>query len=161
MRQRSLTLGLIFIFVGIAGLFSTYLYFEYTMVPLTRRTPFGKGLNKRQEEGKLIYYFGINAEGRRIPFKVEGMHPRMRSGMKMGCVKCHGRDGKGGLRFGWVKSPDIRWRALEKKGYNFYKFSNAVRKGRDEEGDNFNQIMPRWRMRAQELISLKAYLKTL
>lgn len=161
MRQRSLTLSLILIFVGITGLFGTYLYFEYTVLPLTRKTPFGKGLNKRQEEGKLIYYFGINAKGRRIPFNNQGMHPRMRSGMKMGCVKCHGRDGRGGKRFGRVKSADIRWKTLEKEGFNLYKFMNAVRKGRDEKGEELNPIMPRWRMRAQELISLKSYLETL
>lgn len=90
-----------------------------------------------------------------------GPGPFMHGG-GLGCVQCHRRSGKGGLKFpDDSKTSDIRWKSLEKHKFDFKTFKRAVTEGIDEDGEELSSFMPRWDMTDSELKSLQKYLKTL
>jgi hypothetical protein len=168
MGRRHLIIGLVLIVIGLIGLTATYCYYSKyfhrrKIVPISRRQRGKAG------EGKLIYYTGRNAKGKRIPFSLPGAFPggsgrmpHMRTRMGIGCVNCHGRLGKGGTVFpDDVKSKGIRWKTLSKEGFDIKKFKRAVTKGIDEDGETLSPFMPRWNMTDSELKALRLYLKTL
>lgn len=71
------------------------------------------------------------------------------------CVQCHGLNGAGGI------APDIRWKALEKRGYKGDMVALAITKGQNTKGKPLDKQMPRFTMSAKDLASLIAFLKAL
>lgn len=119
--------------------------------------------------GEQIYYTGRGEGDRVIPRSDTVMHVNA-------CVDCHGRDGRGGrvrIMMGSFESPDIRWGVLtgEEEGeghaeegeeehppYNAEKFARALWEGEEPDGEDLDQIMPRWDMTDREIEALIDYL---
>jgi cytochrome c oxidase subunit II len=99
-------------------------------------------------------------------------------GRPLACADCHGPDGRGGqhvMHMTVMDAPDIRWSTLSQAGhgehgdademdhppYDEAAFKQAVTQGLNPGGARLDRAMPRWRMSAQDLDDLLAYLKTL
>lgn len=148
---------------GIIGMIATYYLFAYTLKD-NRGSLKGTERSNSVGEGRRIYNYGINGRGERIPYDVSnrrgrrGRYHMMRGGL--GCIECHGENGRGGRRINEDTSADIRWEELQKENFDFNKFKSAVTRGK-ENGDSLSEFMPRYDMTDSELNSIIKYLKTL
>lgn len=96
----------------------------------------------------------------------------------VGCVACHGPDGRGGVpvMMGMEIPPDIRYKSLtspEHNGegeekeemdhppYTEATIKQAITQGVDPAGKTLDWTMPRWKMSTQDMKDVLAYLKTL
>ena len=115
--------------------------------------------------GERIYY--IAAGSSREPISHSGsismMHP-------IGCVNCHGTDGKGGginMMMWGFETPDITWDHLtsdvfEDHGpYTEDTIRLAITQGVDPAGEPLDEEMPRWNISKQDMDDLIEYLKNL
>jgi mono/diheme cytochrome c family protein len=80
------------------------------------------------------------------------------------CSSCHGANGAGGIKVGDATSADLRQSKLE-PAYrkNVKLLQRAILDGKDEDGGNLNQVMPRWKgkLTTRQVDNIIAYLKTL
>jgi mono/diheme cytochrome c family protein len=80
------------------------------------------------------------------------------------CSVCHKSNGKGGVKLGDATSADLDSPALEARYHQDDKLmSRAILDGIDEEGQQLDKTMPRWRgqLTPQQADDLVAYMKTL
>lgn len=117
------------------------------------------------ENGQRIFMSGVTADGR----VVENSH-----GMQgVGCVMCHGRDGRGGSMHG-VPAPNITFSFLtdpagyehvngrKRPAYNEETVKAAIVAGIDAGGNTLHPEMPRWTgLTAKDLADLIGYLRSL
>ncbi|MFI5341302.1 MAG: c-type cytochrome [Candidatus Methylomirabilales bacterium] len=124
---------------------------------------------KFTSNGEQIYYTGVSAKTG--PISGEGGPPWMRMG-PLGCVACHGVQGRGGVpvMMGTAIPADIRYEALINGEYEHGKketpytdalIKRGITEGLDPEGKPLDWTMPRWQMGDADLNDLLAYLKTL
>ena len=128
--------------------------------------PYGEGFSSN---GEMIYFTGINAKGKRIPFTGGPPWLYMHGG---GCASCHGPDGRGGVpvMMGTAIPPDIRYHHLieeehegdeEHPPYTDELIRRAITEGLDPAGEPLDPTMPRWQMSEGDLNDLLEFLKTL
>ena len=127
------------------------------------------GLTAREKLGKQIYLRGINAAGKEITAYLG--NPAMEvPGSLMVCANCHGFDGRGNPE-GGVTPSDITWQALTKPygvthesgrrhpAYTAVLMERAIVQGLDPAGNKLSPAMPTYKMPAEDLSDLIAYLK--
>jgi mono/diheme cytochrome c family protein len=138
-------------------------------------TPYG-GYGKRQSasNGEQIYYTGVSQKNGPIP-RIGG--PPWVQHVGVGCVACHGVQGRGGVpvMMGTAIPEDIRYTVLtasehredgEKKEMDHPPFTDAtikqaITQGVDPANKPVDWTMPRWQMADQDLNDVLEYLKTL
>jgi mono/diheme cytochrome c family protein len=119
--------------------------------------------------GERIYYTGVSAKTGPIP--VSGGPMWVAQG-GVGCVACHGIQGRGGVpvMMGTAIPADIRYEALIKGEYEHGKkeapytdalIKRAITQGVDPAGKPLDWTMPRWQMGDADLNDVLAYLKAL
>jgi mono/diheme cytochrome c family protein len=80
------------------------------------------------------------------------------------CASCHGANGAGGLKVEDETSPDIRGPALAEMYSNDWSLAKrAILDGKDEEGEDLDSAMPRWRGKLSDadVNAIIQYLQTL
>ncbi len=122
--------------------------------------------------GDAIYLTGVNQDHLAIPFD-EG--PKWLKRRRLGCVACHGPNGKGGFLI-WPSlklAPDIRYESLTKgkhvhggrrethPRYTDDLIKRAVTQGIKADGKPLDPVMPRWKLSDEDFRDLLAYLKQL
>ncbi|WP_426417782.1 c-type cytochrome [Aestuariirhabdus sp. LZHN29] len=117
--------------------------------------------------GEQIYFTGIGADGRAIPFSGGNMHYSMHGG---GCAGCHGQEREGGdimYPYFWVRSAPLTNEALfsdhedghgDHDVYSSQSLAEAIRNGVDPDGEPLHSAMPRWNMSERDLKALIRYL---
>lgn len=127
--------------------------------------PSATTLTSHLENGRSIFTTGTTASGRAI----ENSH-----GMQgVGCVMCHGPDGRGGEMHG-IPVPNITFSFLtdpsgyehdtgrKRPAYNRESIKAAIVAGIDAGGNTLHPEMPRWTgLTARDLEDLIGYLRTL
>ncbi len=122
--------------------------------------------------GERIYYTGISQKDGYVP-RAGGPPWAYQPGV--GCVACHGVNGRGGVpvMMGTAIPADIRYdgltgKVLEPGGektehppYTDATIKRAITQGVDPTGKPLDWTMPRWQMPEQDLNDVMAYLKTL
>jgi len=125
-----------------------------------------------RSNGERIYYTGISERSGPIPAAGGPMWLGMRGG---GCVTCHGVHGRGGVpvMMGGAVPSDIRYETLtqeehragegtrEHPPYTEALIKRAITEGQDPAGNPLDWTMPRWRIAAEDVEDLVAFLKTL
>jgi len=158
--------GLALVIIGIAGMVMAASF--TSRVPVTRISG-GKVIGN----GERIYYTGADDTGP-IPRAIAG-GGMMGFGMmgSIGCVDCHGEDGRGGrvgMMFGPIDIPDIRYSALTSAkseagtstpGWTESDIARAIRDGIEPNGAALKAPMPRWAMSEADLRDVIGYLKEL
>jgi mono/diheme cytochrome c family protein len=123
--------------------------------------------------GEQIYFRATGLAGNAITYS--GGPPfggMMMGGGMLTCATCHGPEGHGGnvmMRMQVIDAPPIDYPDLVsmaqsdagKSSYTIEDFRNAVIQGKDVDGSDLDQDMPRWQMSDQDLTDLFAFLKTL
>ncbi len=132
----------------------------------------GYSVNPYRSNGEAIYYNRTNEDGIEISYE-EG--PKWLEIRTIGCVACHGADGKGGYVI-WPSlktAPDIRYDSLVMEEhahggkaeshprYTDDLIKRAINEGIDTAGKTLDPIMPRWKLSEKDLADLLAYLKQL
>jgi mono/diheme cytochrome c family protein len=132
----------------------------------------GYGKARYSSNGERIYYTGVSGRTGPIPAAGGPMWLGMRGG---GCVVCHGVQGRGGVpvMMGGAIPSDIRYEALTREAhregegarehppYNDALIKRAIAEGLDPASTPLDWTMPRWRMTAEDLDDLVAFLRTL
>lgn len=80
------------------------------------------------------------------------------------CAFCHGTNGAGGMKIGDSTATDIRFNALNDMYNGDWSLAeDAILDGKDEEGENLDEEMPRWKGKLSntEVDNIIAYLQTL
>lgn len=131
--------------------------------------------------GERIYYTAVGHAG---PIAATWTPPGDGRGMMggrasmtgypgMGCVACHGGDGRGGsigMMGVSVQVPDIRYSTLTASsaeasgtagGWTDAQIAAAIRDGVDPDEGTLSPVMPRWRMDATDMSDTIVYLKVL
>ena len=120
----------------------------------------GKNEAKYSSVGERIYYMGKGSDGKYIEYTGG---PNWLFSMKTrGCVNCHGEDGKGGYSIAMTSTvaPDITYNSLtSEEQYTDEAIKSAITQGIEPSGEQMNIIMPRWKMTAEDLDEILAYLK--
>lgn len=130
--------------------------------------------------GERIYYTGVGHSGPiQIEWRPAGRFGGMMSGRGgagpagVGCVACHGQDGRGGPlgMMSDVRSADIRYESLTSPhadetestvlGWTDADIARAIREGMEPDGEALNPVMPRWKMDDTDMTDLIGYLKEL
>lgn len=168
MRHKGLlTASILLLLLGCCGLAALGLL--GTGVPGT-----GTDLSPYSSEGERIYYTGLNARGLPIPRSMPRGGRRGYGMMNvMGCVSCHGEDGRGGVvdMMMWeFEAPDIRYSTLTEDrsedgtttpGWSAADIARAIREGVEPDGSRLRSPMQRWQMTDEEVGDVIAYLKEL
>ena len=159
--------GIALVLLGIAGI--------TVLTPLTPQVPTSSQSKDAGTvgNGERIYYTGAGDVGP-IPRVVAG-GGMMGFGMmgSIGCVDCHGQDGRGGrvgMMFGPIDIPDIRYSALTSSksqdgtitpGWTYQDIQRAIRDGVEPNGQALKAPMPRWAMSDADLRDVIDYLREL
>jgi cytochrome c oxidase subunit 2 len=80
------------------------------------------------------------------------------------CASCHGANGAGGIKIGEATSADIRFTALNDMYSGDWSLAKrAILDGIDEEGEDLDAAMPRWRgqISDSDVSAIVQYLQTL
>ncbi len=80
------------------------------------------------------------------------------------CASCHGDNGAGGKKIGDATSADIRFGPLNDMYNGDWSLAKgAILDGKDEEGEDLDAAMPRWRgkLSNEDVDNIIQYLKTL
>lgn len=187
MMNRSATIGIILIVIGVLGLkfvgsgFGPG-YWGPGMMGPGMMGPGGWGMmggpggvplkTRYASNGERIYYTGVSEQTGPIPLRGGPPWLAMHGG---GCVNCHGVSGRGGVpvMMGTGIPADIRYAALTEEEahakskeeahppYSDELIKRAITQGVDPAGKSLDWTMPRWQMSEQDLNDLIAYLKTL
>lgn len=165
-RNRSLLILSSVLFIG--GMIGIIVSGYYQATPKSGR------LDSQQfsSEGQRIYLTGFSSKGR-IPFARGPMWLARRGG---GCVACHGLDGQGGIvpMMGTEPTPAITYKALtqaeknedpgdeeEHPPFTEKTIKQAITLGLEPNGEELDNMMPRWSMTNEELDEIIEYLKVL
>jgi mono/diheme cytochrome c family protein len=138
--------------------------------------PYG-GYGKRQfaSNGEQIYYTGVSQKNGPVP-RIGG--PPWVQHVGVGCVACHGVQGRGGVpvMMGTATPEDIRYTVLtaseqQKEGgkkeemdhppFTDATIKQAITQGVDPANKPLDWTMPRWQMADQDLNDVLEYLKSL
>jgi ABC-type branched-subunit amino acid transport system substrate-binding protein/cytochrome c553 len=123
----------------------------------------------REAKGKQIYEKGTSPSGKDIVAVVAGADV---PGSALPCGSCHGADGKGRPE-GGVRPANVTWEGLttelaesrangrRRPAYDERKVKRAITMGLDPRGEQLHAAMPRYRMSAEDMTNLIAYLKVL
>lgn len=79
------------------------------------------------------------------------------------CAVCHKADASGGIKLGDAKSADLRAPELETVYHeNDASLAAAILNGKDEDGEDLDKIMPRWKgkLTDTQVADIIAFLKT-
>jgi len=106
--------------------------------------------------GRSIFQTGKDLGGRQIVAQPPAMYPT--------CAACHNADGSGGKHLpGGAMSADLRHAALvtnQKTPYTMPLLERAISTGFDNEGKRLSAVMPHWKLSAQDLHDVAAYVLT-
>lgn len=177
-----LVIAIIFIAVGVIGLF-VFNYYTFTpSQPGIYRVPF-RGTDTQPRTGTIspfgsfasngeqIFFTGTSSRG--TIFTTEGpFWFQMHGG---GCATCHGPNGHGGrvAMMGSFTAPNITYKVLtgeeeseenHEEGHEAYtdaQIKQAITRGIEPDGGELSQNMPRWQMSDKDLDDVIEYLKTL
>lgn len=121
--------------------------------------------------GEQIYLTATSQRGTPITSDSGTIGLGMMGNGTIACATCHGPDGKGGqVRVMMVSfdAPDIRYKTLTSTSmaedhppYTDETIKRAITEGVDPAGQPLKPPMPRWKMSAEDLDDLLAYLKSL
>lgn len=126
-------------------------------------------LTSEEACGKRIYFQGMNCRGNKLGALLGDMEV---AGKIQACANCHAPDGKGRPESGQDPG-NITWEHLvvpyghshqsgrDHPSFTERSFDLAVTKGVDPGQHRLSTLMPRFRMSAQDLTELRAYLKRL
>jgi ABC-type branched-subunit amino acid transport system substrate-binding protein len=126
-----------------------------------------RGLTLQEKHGRAIYLRGESAAGRQITAIVGELDVPSNS---VPCAGCHGRKGEGKSE-GGVTAGNLTWANLTKSyghthpsgrkhgPFTDSSFITAVARGVDPAQNNLAAAMPRYRMAAEDMADLLAYLK--
>lgn len=182
-RHRALLItGLALVLVGALGVVTTLLYVNESVRLLRDDDRAGWRMPRDSEQpgslGEQIFLSGRGADGPiEVLWEPIRMHPdgrgrRYIGPARLGCARCHGRDGRGGSigMMGGVAAADIRYSTLtspheedgeEMPAWTDEQIAEAVRDGVEPDGTELNGVMPRWRMSEAEMDATIEYLKEL
>lgn len=133
--------------------------------------PAAADLTPGEERGKEIYFEGTSAAGREIT-AILGEQGAEVPASVMPCSGCHGRDGRGRPE-GGVYPSNVTWPAMTKPygvehpsgrrhpPYDEPLLARAIAEGIDPAGNSFHVAMPRYRLAAEDMADLIAYIKRL
>jgi len=142
------------------------------MLTLHAIAPIAQAQNRFRSNGERIYYTGTNDDGISVPYE-EG--PKWFQRRKIGCVACHGENGKGGYLI-WPSlkmAPDVRYDSLVKKEhvhgdrieihprYTDDLIRRALTEGINAAGESLDIVMPRWKLTDRDFADLIDYLRQL
>jgi mono/diheme cytochrome c family protein len=166
--------------VGAAGLMFVGAQSGPAYVPSGGRAvpPAGASVDGFASNGERIYYSGVGHAGpiARVSTGGQGFGGMMRgSGMMrgVGCVACHGSDGRGrtiGMMGPATEVPDIRYVTLASPhqetsgttpGWTDAQIMDAIRNGVQPSGKRLDPLMPRWEMDDTDMKDVIGYLKEL
>ena len=132
------------------------------------QTPVQTGaLTPRERRGKALYLRGESASGREIVAVIGEIDV---PGSTLNCAGCHGLKGEGKSE-GGITAGSLTWAHLLKPGghthptgrkhgpFDEAAFARAVTLGLDPDRNELVAAMPRYRMSAEDLADLVAYLK--
>jgi mono/diheme cytochrome c family protein len=177
-RGIALIIAAVLLFL-VVGLYSQYSYYRaasyYGGMPMMGYSGAQPGYTPPQmrfsSNGEMIYYTGVDRDGRRIVPKYGGpMWLYMHGGS---CVSCHGEDGRGGKPVMMCSEipPDIRYSALtgemehegeeEHPPYNDTTIKRAITRGLNPAGEELDPCMPRWEIGENDLNDLILFLREL
>lgn len=184
--NRLLVAGLLLVLIGALGLTAVSVAFAPSFsnpsggstvatatLPPTASGPFSSA-------GQRIYYTGVGHDGPiRVNWSPAGRYGGMMRGQGggpagIGCVACHGEDGRGGqigMMFA-VRSADIRYETLTAShaddetsatvpGWTDADIARAIRDGVEPDGEPLGSLMPRWSMDDTDMAEILAYLREL
>lgn len=133
------------------------------------------GLDASARNGARIYFTAASERGTNLSYTGG---PKLGGGMMGGygqlltCASCHGPEGRGGIHSMHMRvmaAADIRYSALsqmaEMKGrqrpYDMDDFRKTIEGGLHPDGEVLSEDMPRWKMSADDLKDLFAFLQSL
>jgi ABC-type branched-subunit amino acid transport system substrate-binding protein len=131
--------------------------------------PIGGQLSPAEQRGKQIYESGVSPSKSPI-IAVLGKERTETPASIVFCASCHGADGQGKPE-GGVTPSDITWGALTKPygvtqqngrkhpPYTSLLLGRAITRGIDPAGNALDAAMPRYRLSAQDLADLVAYVR--
>ena len=133
-----------------------------------------QGSNTFASNGERIYFTATSDRGTSITYTGGPAAGGMMMGGSLTCAACHGADGRGGetmIHMQAIDAPDIRWKSLAAHAdeemhepnavYDLAMFKLAVEQGKHPDGDELDNIMPRWEMSDADLADLAQFLKSL
>jgi ABC-type branched-subunit amino acid transport system substrate-binding protein len=130
----------------------------------------GAPLSPEEQRGKQIYYSGKGSSGFPIPAEV-GLGRTRLLGDLLGCVNCHGREGRGRPDREGLAASDITWDHLTAAEghthpsgrthppFDAASLSRTVTRGLDPAGNPLDPAMPRFEIAGSDFDDLLAYLK--
>lgn len=180
---RDLTIAVVLIIVGIAGLW--FLSHNNSFMPYSDRdyrTGYSGSMmgypgggyptdysiddlaRDFRSNGEMIYNTGFNKSGTMIPITGGPTWLYMHGGS---CVDCHGTNGRGGapIMMGTNIPLNITYSALKEEGFTDETIKKAITEGIHEghegEAETLDWTMPRWEMTDDDLNDVITYLKAL
>jgi ABC-type branched-subunit amino acid transport system substrate-binding protein len=149
---------------------ATLLAATLLIVGATSATQNRSGLTLQEKRGKQIYLTGEDKERGEITTLL-GSEELEVPGSSFACASCHGPRGEG-TKEGGIQPPPLNWETLtrpltsaltrrERGPYDDATLARAISGGVDPGGARLHPAMPRYRMTAQQLADLVAYLKKL
>ena len=127
------------------------------------------------QRGRLLYETGADATGRSMSATRSDAGPVSRAAVA--CVSCHRPSTFGGIEGGLLVPPiggdvlfapgkppstrlNMKWmRHQTRSAYDSATFARALTQGKDPDGQPLGLEMPRYRLPAQDLLDLEAYLR--
>lgn len=128
-------------------------------------------LTPQEERGKVIYFEGTSSAGREIAAILGEAGTEIPASL-MPCSGCHGRDGRGRPE-GGVYPSNVTWPAMTKSygvehpggrrhpPYDEGLLARAITDGVDPGGNSLHVAMPHYRLAAEDMADLVAYMKRL
>ncbi|MDB5036138.1 MAG: ABC-type branched-chain amino acid transport system, periplasmic component [Chlorobi bacterium] len=151
-----------------SGLICALLLIPPTLVALMAGAPPGDATP--EEKGKRIYTSGTGSSAKPIVAVLSGAEV---PASVLPCKSCHGADGRGRPE-GGIRPANITADALgaeyhdessssgrKRPAYDERKLKRAISMGLDAGGNELHSAMPRYRMSAEDMANLVAYLKAL
>ena len=129
------------------------------------------GLSAQEQRGKLIYLKGTTASGQDEIVAVLSGNDIEVPASTFNCANCHGLKGEG-TKEGGLQPPPIDWPTLTaahtsaltgkaRAPYSEATLKRAISAGLDSSGNRLHPGMPQYRMTAQQMADLIAYLHKL
>lgn len=149
---------------------ATLLAATLLIVGPTSATQDKSGLTPQEKRGKQIYLTGVDGERGEIK-TVLGSDELEVPSSSFPCSSCHGLRGEG-TKEGGIQPPPLNWETLtrpltsaltrrERRPYDDATLARAISSGVDPNGAPLHLAMPRYRMTAEQMADLLAYLRKL